>query len=261
MSIKLPAATPAERALYDEIVRRIVAATDPERIVLFGSRARGDHRPDSDIDILVIMESTEPRYARSIPLYRAVRDIAHSIDIAVYTPCEVWEWSNVPLAFISIATAEGRVLYERQSGFLRPLELRPESRIRSNRDLVDAWIDKAESDLAAARICLEAGVALSNVCFHSQQAAEKSLKAYLISIEVRFPFTRNLEELADLCARHDSSFSSVKERASRLTPYAMELRYDPTFWPSRGMAEDAYRSAHCVKVFVSERLYNRSDAR
>lgn len=50
-----------ERALLDEIARRIVEVCEPEKVIVFGSRARRDHRPDSDIDILVVAESDEPR--------------------------------------------------------------------------------------------------------------------------------------------------------------------------------------------------------
>ena len=46
-----------ESDLRDEIVRRIVGVTDPDKVIVFGSRARGDHRPESDVDILVIQES------------------------------------------------------------------------------------------------------------------------------------------------------------------------------------------------------------
>jgi uncharacterized protein len=45
-----------------DIVRRIVEAVGPDRIIVFGSRARGDARPDSDFDVLVIKKSDEPRY-------------------------------------------------------------------------------------------------------------------------------------------------------------------------------------------------------
>lgn len=57
--------------IYDEIVRRIVQTADPDKVIVFGSRARGDHRPDSDVDILVVAESDEPRYARRVDLQRA----------------------------------------------------------------------------------------------------------------------------------------------------------------------------------------------
>lgn len=102
-----------ERTLYAEIVRRIVAAADPERIILFGSRARGDHRPDSDFDILVVKETEEPRHTRSRPLYSALADLWVEVDISVYTPEEIAAWRGVRQAFTTTATREGKVLYER----------------------------------------------------------------------------------------------------------------------------------------------------
>jgi len=52
--------------LLEEITRRILAAGNPQRIMLFGSRARGDARPDSDYDLLVIEPSGRPRYQRAL---------------------------------------------------------------------------------------------------------------------------------------------------------------------------------------------------
>ncbi len=98
--------------LMEEIVRRIVQTVDPDRVILFGSRARGDIRPDSDIDLLVIAASSEPRYRRAVPLYGALSDMLVPMDIVVYTPQEVEEWSQVPQAFITTAIREGKVLYE-----------------------------------------------------------------------------------------------------------------------------------------------------
>jgi predicted nucleotidyltransferase len=109
-SVPLPG---QEQELYDEIVRRIVAVADPERVIVFGSRARGDHRPDSDIDILVIKESSEPRWVRARGLYGALASLPIEVDVLVYTPQEVHEWSEVEEAFVTTATREGVVLYER----------------------------------------------------------------------------------------------------------------------------------------------------
>ena len=100
--------------LLEEIVQRIVHVVDPEKIILFGSRVRGDSRVQSDLDVLVIMESTEPRSQRSIPLFGALSDIMIPMDILVYTPEEVREWSNVRQAFPTTAVREGKVLYERE---------------------------------------------------------------------------------------------------------------------------------------------------
>jgi len=105
---------PIDAHLMDEIVRRIVKTIDPEKIILFGSRARRDARSESDIDLLVIAESTQPRYRRAAPLYGALSDILAPMDILVYSPEEVQEWSQVPQAFVTTAIREGKVLYENQ---------------------------------------------------------------------------------------------------------------------------------------------------
>ena len=104
----------ADRALMDEIVRRIVETVHPHKIVLFGSRARGEARADSDIDLLVIADSSEPRHKRSRSLYGALSDIILPMDIVVYTPEEVEEWSQVRQAFVTTAVREGKALYENQ---------------------------------------------------------------------------------------------------------------------------------------------------
>jgi len=99
--------------LIAEIVRRIVQTAQPEKIIVFGSRARGDARPDSDLDVLVIQDSNEPRYRRSVPLYVALAEVPAEVEVMVYTPEEVEEWSQVPQAFVTTALREGITVYER----------------------------------------------------------------------------------------------------------------------------------------------------
>lgn len=102
-----------EDQLLNEIVSPIREAADSERLVLFGSRARGTARADSDFDVLVVKESGEPRYKRSASLYTKIADLPVEVEIVVYTPGEITEWSEVPQAFVTTAIREGRVLYER----------------------------------------------------------------------------------------------------------------------------------------------------
>ena len=101
--------------LVSEMVSRIREAMDPERIILFGSRARGTPRADSDYDLLVVKESSLPRYRRAAPLYTKLSDLPVEVNILVYTPSEVAEWSAVRQAFVTSAIREGKVLYERKS--------------------------------------------------------------------------------------------------------------------------------------------------
>ena len=104
----------SEDHVVGEIVSRIRAATHPDRIILFGSRARGTPRPDSDFDVLVVQESEEPRYRRSGPLYTALADVPAEVEVMVYTPSEIAEWSQVPNAFVTTALREGKILYEKR---------------------------------------------------------------------------------------------------------------------------------------------------
>lgn len=104
---------PVTDAVYEEAVRRILQAGSPLKVVLFGSRARGDSRPESDLDLLIIEESSQPRYKRSPPYLRALAGLFPSKDVVVWTPQEVADWANVRDAFITTALREGKTLYER----------------------------------------------------------------------------------------------------------------------------------------------------
>ena len=98
----------------DSIVQRVLSAGHPEKIVLFGSRARNTTHPESDYDLLIVEPSDLPRSARSGAYYRALSDLAVEVDVLVVTPEEIRDWECVPQAFITTALREGRTLYERQ---------------------------------------------------------------------------------------------------------------------------------------------------
>ncbi len=98
---------------YQKLIQRINTAGNPTKVVLFGSRARGDHQPDSDLDILIVEESDVPRMKRSRRYRKALKGFFPAKDIVVWTPDEVEEWQNVPNAFITTILNEGQVLYER----------------------------------------------------------------------------------------------------------------------------------------------------
>jgi HEPN domain-containing protein len=125
--------------------------------------------------------------------------------------------------------------------------------MKETADLVRGWLRKAEGDRLAMDASIGAG-AFDAACFHAQQTAEKCLNAFPIYRGVMFPHSHNLAKLVELCAETDPSFRTLDPRAVELTPYAVELRYDNSFWPSREIAEESRATALAVRDFVLLRL-------
>ena len=78
-----------DREVLDDVVRRVVAAFHPNRIVVFGSIARGEAGPDSDLDLFVEMESTARPIDRAVAVRKVLSDVGVPMDVFVYTPDEV----------------------------------------------------------------------------------------------------------------------------------------------------------------------------
>jgi HEPN domain-containing protein len=120
-------------------------------------------------------------------------------------------------------------------------------------ELSRGLLRKARSDRIAMEASLSAQ-ALDAACFHAQQMVEKCLKAFLAHRGVAFPYTHNLTKLIEISAGLDTTFRSLLPIVRPLTPYAVELRYDDSFWPSRQVAEGARASGLAVLRFVLDRL-------
>lgn len=96
-----------------EIVRRLVAALDPEKIILFGSYVYGSPSGDSDVDLLVIMQTTARPVDRYVAVSRAIRPRPFPLDILVKTPDEIARALAKDDRFIQEIVTRGRVLYAR----------------------------------------------------------------------------------------------------------------------------------------------------
>ena len=103
----------AQPECLPEAVQRIVRKFDPLRIILFGSWARGDARPDSDIDLLVVLPHVDNKRQAAIRIGNALSDLPASKDIVVTTPEEIAARGNVIGDVLRPALREGKVIYER----------------------------------------------------------------------------------------------------------------------------------------------------
>jgi len=91
---------------------------------------------------------------------------------------------------------------------------------------VDRWLEKAKTDLDASRVLMTGTKRFPTVAaFLSQQAAEKSMKAFLTSVEKPFGPIHDLRRLCDLCAKQDGGFERFRRACEVLTPYAVSVRY------------------------------------
>ncbi len=106
-----------EGALLQQMVEVIVREADPESIILFGSRARGEAGPESDVDLLIVERepfgSGRSRIREANRLYMALRHVPVATDLLLYSRDEVEHWKGSLNHVVGRAVREGRVLHAR----------------------------------------------------------------------------------------------------------------------------------------------------
>jgi uncharacterized protein len=172
-------AVPASsRVWVDEAVGVLVREFSPLKIFLFGSRARGDGREESDIDLLVVLDRIGDRRKIRDALQNALARVPFSVDVFAVDSAEIVRTGDSVGSFVYPVLREGEVVYG--------VDDRDEH----------VWLRYAEEDLEAAeRMVAGRGWAPRIACFHAQQAAEKALKAVLVHEGLPLQFTHNLELL------------------------------------------------------------------
>lgn len=98
-------------AQLDELVRRIVEAVHPLKIILFGSAARGEMGPDSDVDIMVVMPEGTPQRPTAQFLYTQLRGLPLAVELVVTTPSRLEKYGDSLGLVYRTVLREGRELY------------------------------------------------------------------------------------------------------------------------------------------------------
>jgi len=99
------------REILDEAVRRILSVVKPRRIILFGSAARGNMGPESDLDLMIVMPNGIHRRKTSVEIYRALRGIGAPKDVIVVTEQDVTAYRYNQSLILKPAFDEGKELY------------------------------------------------------------------------------------------------------------------------------------------------------
>jgi len=199
----------SEQALHG-ITQRLVEALRPERIYLFGSHAYGAPDRNSDLDFVIVLpDGPISKSELSGTARRVIGDVGCDVDVLIYTTTR----------------------FDRRSGWGANLEhtVRNKGRLLFGVDgmaFAKEWLEKGIGDFLAAQRVMQGHPLLTEIAaFHCQQAVEKALKSYLVQNNESFEKVHDLQLLCDLCAKLDPTFSTLRDPAGKLNPYAVTLRY------------------------------------
>lgn len=241
-------APPAPAEVIEMIGRTLAAHPRVLRVILIGSRARGDAQIDSDYDVVVELDA-DPMQAAVLErdLWDMIpRRRGWELNLIGSGRGEIERWANDPGRIEWDVVRQGRVLYAADGDYALRV---PPRRVREGPpESLDDWIFRARQDLEVAQIVLERGF-WDHAAYHCQQSGEKYLKALLVSRFVRPERTHELSDLRNAIQAIGIPLDAIEEDCRTLTPFGIESHYGPPR-ASESAARAALRAAERIRDVV-----------
>ena len=207
------------------VARAVGEAVHPAKVILFGSRARGDFTPDSDIDLLIITGPgpvDQQTYRRtSAAAHRKVEELygdSISVDLLRMSEGAFHDGRRARNHVAGQAVRDG---FDANGGKVTYDNPQP-----TNWPDIRQRMASAERELGVLKILVEANAAQEAIGFHAQQALENALKGWISALDADYRNTHDLADLMAIVRQHPAeSDTSAGERLAWLTEYAVRYRY------------------------------------
>ena len=248
--------TLSQSAVLQSIARVLAESVRPELVLLFGSRARGDAREDSDYDLMLVMRNdADLRDVRS-QAYVVLRALGISVDVLAHT-VDAYQRHQLDPGFIDwLIAREGVPVYSSGS-----IPQRAPSRVRegfAHEDGVETWLSRAANEIRTAELLLhDADPLVDGACFHAHAAAEKWLKALIVKRFGKYPpKTHELPKLLAMVRTVHTSNDELAEACKVLMDAYPKSRY-ANDRPTLEEARAAFTAAQVIRNFVMPMLEQR----
>jgi HEPN domain-containing protein len=234
-----------------DLLDPVVDYFKPQRVILFGSRARGDATRDSDIDLLVVVDDdTPPEKLTSQAGYEAHRS-RHAADVFPMRAEDFELDRSIVGTLAAEADADGVVVYGTPKG--SPSMKGPDPRARW--EAVEEWLAVAGVDHNTALACLVMPSLHPSVAFHCQQALERLLKGFLTLAGERSRKTHSLVELGAMAQANFPEIANLVAAAKDWSTWAVDYRYPSPRRRKKPLPdEDELRRALAVIDELASRL-------
>ena len=208
------------------VARAVAEAVRPDRVILFGSRARGDFRPDSDIDLLIV---TGPGPVDRRAYQRTSAAAHHKVEQVYGEPMGVDLVHLSEDAFHDGRRARNHVAGQAvRDGFdANGDKVNYDNPAPTNWPDIRQRIANAERELRVLNILVEGNADQEAIGFHAQQAIENALKGWISALDDDYRNTHELGKLVAIIRRHPQEEDTpAGEQLTWLTSYAVEYRYE-----------------------------------